>query len=126
VQLEKDQSKSRLWLYAAFGALFVIAVAIALNIYTIRSATKWFAFSHHYKAEVLAQPDVTGELKHTEWDGWGWAGQDTTVLSGIRPHRFLVNGSARTSPGKFNGIPCEVSLVDRMEKNWYAVSVLHR
>ena len=102
-------------------SLFLIAVAIAWNVYTIRTATRWFVWSHRYKAEVLAQPNATGELKHIEWDGWGWAGQDTTVYLVFDPTDSLSTASRNHRPGKFNGIPCEVPVVDRMEKNWYAV-----
>jgi hypothetical protein len=121
VQLEKNRSRSRLWLYAALGPLFVIAVAIAWNFYTIRSEARWFVWSQRYKAEVLAQPNATRELKHVEWDGWGWAGQDTTAYLVFDPTDSLSTAARNHRPGKFNGIPCEVPVIDRMERNWYAV-----
>jgi hypothetical protein len=112
----------RRWFYAALGgALFVIAVAIAWNFYAIRSAARWLAWSQHYQAEVLAQSSVSEELKHIQWDGWGWAGQDTTVYLVFDPTDSLLAAAREHRPGKFNGIPCEVPAVDRMEKNWYAV-----
>jgi len=79
---EKRGSKT-LWLLAigAFliAASLVITVAVAWNFYSIRTATKWFLWSQRYKSEVLAQSGgAAGELKHIEWDGWGWVG-DTTV-----------------------------------------------
>lgn len=41
---------------------------------------RWQVWSRSYKAEVLAQPNsAIEELKHIEWDGWGWAGMGTTV-----------------------------------------------
>jgi hypothetical protein len=48
-----------------------ISTALAWNSYTIRSNARWFARSHRYKAEVLAQPSVNGQLKHVDWDGRG-------------------------------------------------------
>jgi hypothetical protein len=120
-QLKTNLSKSRLWLYAALVLLFLVTVAIAWNLYTIRSAARWFVWSHRYKAEVLAEPNATGELKHIEWDGWGWAGQDTTVYLVFDPTDSLSTAWRNHRPGKFNGIPCEVPVVDRMEKSWYAV-----
>jgi len=53
-------------LYAALVSLFLIAVAIAWNFYTIRSGARWFVWSHRYKAEVLAQPNAVGatSLRH--------------------------------------------------------------
>jgi hypothetical protein len=118
---EKDRPKIRLWLRAAFAALFVIAAAIAWNFYAIRSAARWLAWSPRYKIEVLAQPTITGQLKHIEWDGWGWAGQDTTVYLVFDQTDSLSTAARNHHSGKFNGIPCEVPRVDRMEKNWYAV-----
>jgi hypothetical protein len=96
-------------------------VAIAWNFYAIRSEARWLVWAHRYKAEVLAQPSVTGELKHVEWDGWGWAAQDTTVYLVFDPTDSLSTAAREHRPGKFNGIPCEVPVVDRLEKNWYAV-----
>jgi hypothetical protein len=120
--LEKNRSGKRLWLYAALSAaLFVIGLATAWNFYAIRSAARWLAWSHHYKTEVLAQLSVTGEMKHIEWDGWGWVGQDTTVYLVFDPTNSLSKAAREHRPGKFNGIPCEVPAIDRMEKNWYAV-----
>lgn len=122
--LGKSRAKTRPSLRAAVGlgaVCFVLAVAITWNFYAIRSAAKWWGWSHRYKAEVLAQPDVTGELKHIEWDGWGWAGQDTTAYLVFDPTDSLSAAAQAHRPGKFNGIPCEVPDVDRMEKNWYAV-----
>jgi hypothetical protein len=121
LRLEKNRSRNKVPLYAAIGAFFVIAMAIAWNVYAIRSATRWFAWAHRYKAEVLAQGNATGELKHIEWDGWGWAGQDTTVYLVFDPTDSLSAAARNHRPGKFNGLPCEVPVVDRMERNWYVV-----
>jgi hypothetical protein len=61
-------------------ALILIAgLVISVGCQKSSDAAKWFARSHDYKSEVLAQPSSIGELRHIEWDGWGWAGQDTTV-----------------------------------------------
>jgi hypothetical protein len=39
------------------------------------NTARWMLWSRAYKAKVAAQPDsLKGELKHIEWDGWGWAG----------------------------------------------------
>jgi hypothetical protein len=124
---EESRSSKRLWLFAAIGALFVaaflvIAAAVAWNFYSIRTATKWFMWSQRYKSEVLAQPGRTaGELKHIEWDGWGWAGQDTTVYLVFDSTDSLSVAAANRAPGKFNGIPCEVAQVRQLESHWYTV-----
>jgi hypothetical protein len=70
----------------------------------------------------LAQPQPThGELKHVEWDGWGWGGQDTTVYLVFDPADLLSQAASSHHPGKYNGIPCEVFLVRRLESQWYTV-----
>lgn len=74
-------------IYAAIRKNLPIAVTVAtfwtvsalLFVFKIqvRSYTRWFLWSGRYKNKVLAQPaSVNGELKHIEWDGWGWGGQD--------------------------------------------------
>jgi hypothetical protein len=80
-------------------------------------------WSRDYKAEVLAQKDsARGELKHVEWDGSGFPGAgDTTVYLVFDPTDALSAAAKSHRPGKFNGIPCEVSLVHRLESHWYAV-----
>jgi hypothetical protein len=86
------------------------------------TSARWLARSQHYKAEVFALPNSTnGELKHIEWDGWGWGGQDTTVYLVFDPTDSLSQAASSHQPGKYNGIPCEVFLVRRLESHWYTV-----
>src|SRR5690349_2090964 len=83
-------------------------------------SARWLMWSRHYKAEVLAMPNPSnGELRHLEWDGWGWGGMDTTVYLVFDPTDSLsrVNGHS----GKYAGMPCEVALVKRLEEEWYTV-----
>ena len=88
----------------------------------VRTAARWLVWSHGYKAKVMAQPaSPNGELKHIEWDGWGWAGQDTTVFLVFDPTDSLSAAAKSRSPGKIKGIPCEVPLVRRLESRWYTV-----
>jgi len=111
----------RLW-YVAVAVLVVIAAFVLWNFQAVRTPIRWFAWSHYYKTQVLAQPpSSTAELKHIEWDGWGWAGQDTTVYLVFDPTDSLSAAAKRNQPGKFNGLPCEVVLVRRLENNWYIV-----
>lgn len=102
-------------------SFFVVTLAVAWNLYTVRSAVKWLALAHRYKADVLAQSNATGELKHIEWDGWGWAGQDTTVYLVFDPTDALSTASKNHVLGHFYGIPCEVVRVRKLEHRWYTV-----
>jgi hypothetical protein len=87
----------------------------------IRTNTRWFLWSKRYRAQVLATDAVNGELKHIEWDGWGFAGEDTTVYLVFDTSDSLLTGAENRSPGKFAGIPCKVPSVHRLEAHWYTV-----
>lgn len=87
-----------------------------------RWQARWFFHSAKYKAEVLAQaPEKNGALRHSEWDGWGWAGQDTTVYLVFDPDNSLAQAARVDRPGRYPGIPCEVPSVRRLASGWYTV-----
>jgi hypothetical protein len=122
-------SKSRrryLHQLTALTILLVISASFLLYDFkhplVIRSAARWMVWSHGYKKEVLAQPAAaSGDLKHIEWDGWGMFGQDTSVFLVFDPTDSLAMAAISRQPGKFNGLPCEVFLVRRLESHWYTV-----
>jgi hypothetical protein len=88
----------------------------------LRPAERWLLHSRAYKAEVLAQPSPqNGELRHIEWDGWGFAGLETNVYLVYDPSDSLLHAAKNHSPGKFTGIPCEVPTVRHLESRWYSV-----
>jgi hypothetical protein len=101
---------------------WIVSFGMARNHYSIRNAARWSLWSRRYKAEVLAQPEtVNGELKHVEWDGWGFTGAETNVYLVFDPTDSLSTAAKNHMSGKFNGIPCKVPLVSRLENRWYAV-----
>jgi hypothetical protein len=88
----------------------------------IRTAGRWLFQSGKYKAEIAAQPDpANGELKHVEWDVWGFAGAETEAYLVFDPDDSLRAAAERHSPGKYDGIPCKVPDVRRLEDRWYVV-----
>jgi len=87
----------------------------------IRSAARWLVRSNDFKEQVLAKSAANGELKHMEWDGWGMFGQDTNAFLVFDPSDALSAAAKSHQPGKFNGIPCEVHVVRRLESQWYTV-----
>ena len=100
------------------------AVSALLFLYDIqiRSFTRWLLWSGQYKSAVLAEPaSMNGDLKHIEWDRWGWAGQDFSVFLVFDPTDALSGPAKNGQWGKLNGIPCEVSHVRRMDSHWYIV-----
>ena len=102
---------------------WAISAILVMNYSAIRASARWLIWSHEYKSEVLAQPACSnGELKHIEWDGWGFSGAgDTTVYLVFDPTDALSAAARSHRPGKFGGLPCEVPLVRRLESHWYAV-----
>jgi hypothetical protein len=85
-------------------------------------SVRWLSRSDAYKAAVLAQPaPVPGQLKHIEWDGWGFLGQDTTVFLAFDPADALAPADGIERPGKLSGLPCPVFQVRRLESHWYTV-----
>jgi len=89
----------------------------------LRTTTRWLTHSQAYKEQVLTQSTpADGYLKHEEWDGWGGVGAgDTTVYLVSDPNDRLAAAAKAHLSGKFDGIPCPVVRVHRLEKSWYTV-----
>jgi hypothetical protein len=117
--------RSRQFLSTLLTLVAFIAVSGALlkNEGTLRPSIRWLLWSHRFKAEVMAQQNPSNaELKHIEWDGWGFPGAgDTTVYLVFDPTDSLAVAAKSHQPGKFHGIPCTVPRVSRLEGRWYAV-----
>lgn len=119
-----------LWIAVSLGILVLVSIALA-SAFLLGAISpqprpmqyaRWLFESGKYKREVLAQPaDSTQLLKHVEWDGWGWGGNDTTVYLVFDPKNALAHAASSGSAGKFPGIPCEVYRVRRLETHWYTV-----
>ena len=120
------RSRRKILLLLVAAVVCVAAFAVWWFVFETNSAlgtaARWIVRSRDYKARVLAQPDGgNGELKHVEWDGWGWAGQNTTVYLVFDPTDALAEAARSHQSGKYNGIPCEADLVRRLESHWYTV-----
>lgn len=118
--------KKRRWRLAVLSMLVVywaVSWGLFRNSRELRNTTRWLLWSKNYKTEVLAQPDLAnGALRHMEWDGWGFPGAGNTVVYLVfDPNDSLSTAARSNSPGKFSGIPCEVSRVRRLESHYYTV-----
>jgi hypothetical protein len=103
---------------AVLACIEIAAVPEVERYFPVRTTVRWFVWSNGYKAKVMAQPtSANGELKHIEWDGWGWAGMDTTVSLVFDPTDSLAAAAQSHSSGKFNGIPCEVFRVRHLRRH---------
>jgi hypothetical protein len=114
--------RNRLTLLSAFAAVWAVTAVVFVHHPQVRTAARWLVWSHDYKQKVLTQrAPANGEFRHTEWDGWGWGGEDTTVFLVFDPGDSLSSVASIHQPGKFDGIPCAVPEVSRLESQWYAV-----
>jgi Ca2+/Na+ antiporter len=88
----------------------------------IRTVVRWALWSGQFKNMLAQQSSLNGELKHVEWDGWGWAGMDTTVYLVFDPTDSLSMSAPPDQPRKSGGLRCAVADVTRLERDWYAVT----
>jgi hypothetical protein len=90
--------------------------------FAIRTTARWLVWSRDYKEKLLAQPALAnGDLRHVEWDSWGWGGSDTVVFLVFDPTDSLSAAALNHRSGKYAGIPCKVASVGRLEARWYTV-----
>ena len=101
---------------------WIVTLALFLNSQQLRWTARWLINSRDFKHRVVAQPNLEGELKHIEWDGYGFMGNDTVVYLVFDPSDALSTSAENKLSGKFNGIPCAVARVKRLESRWYAVT----
>jgi hypothetical protein len=118
----RRKGRQRLAILSMLAVYWLVSWSLVKNSADVRATSRWFLRSKDYKATVLAQPDSgNGEFRHIEWDGWGFAGADTNVYLVFDPSDSLSAAAKSHSPGKFSGIPCEVSRIRRLESQWYSV-----
>jgi len=100
----------------------LISILFLTNYTLIRDHVRWLFLSNVYKNRVLALPaPAKSELKHAEWDGWGFAGSDTTVFLAFDPTNSLVETVNMRPPVRSRALPCDVVRVRRLEDKWYAI-----
>ena len=122
VRLLFERGKRRLLICFALAAWLVVSTALVEHYSLSRDHLRWFFLSGAYKAKLMAQPvPAKQELRHIEWDGWGFAGMETTVFLVFDPTDSLSGVCGASPPIKARGVPCEVFRVRRLEKQWYAV-----
>jgi hypothetical protein len=126
---EKRRLRSILLLLVSVTSLLVLsALAIAWPLLygpdtsALQEKLSWAVSASSYKAKVLTSPPPpAGQLRHVEWDGWGWAGMDTYVYLVFDPDDSLFTASQRKTSDHLPGVPCAVWNVQRMEPHWYSV-----
>jgi Transposase len=64
----------------ALAVYGLVQTLLQMHYMLTRDPVRWAVLSGVYRARVLAQPvPANGQFRHVEWDGWGFAGADTTV-----------------------------------------------
>ena len=114
----------RVALVATCGLLLIAAVTVTweFDYLGLHSEARWLLHGDAYRAKVLSEPvGANGLLRHIEWDGWGFAGNDTTVYLAFDPADGLSQAARTAAPGKYPGLPCEVARVERLDQHWYKV-----
>ena len=104
-------------------AIVVAATAyfVHVNSDPIRFSGRWILWGRQYKAALFRQSSSAPGLLHVEWDGWGFAGNDTVVYAVYDPHDSLSVAADKHLSGQVPGVPCGVSSVYRLQKHWYSV-----
>ncbi len=105
----------RVGVLSGFALLSWVMVSCSV---AVRSETRWLAHSRQWKNAVLAEPINDAGMKAVVWDGWGGHAQNTFVYLVYSPDDAL----RQYSPEKLQGLPCPVSDVQRLEKQWYSVT----
>src|ERR1700686_3619953 len=79
--IRKKEALQLLSVISMLAVFWAVSAVLMRNQVAVRDTARWFRWSKGYKAQVLAQPgSASGELKHVEWDGWGFPGAGDTVV----------------------------------------------
>jgi hypothetical protein len=116
--------KKALMAVAVFGAFLIVTPVVVVNQGHIRPHLLWLIWSQRYKSEVLATAPGNGEFRHVEWDGDGWGDGVSGDWMGyvvFDPSDSLSAATKGSVPADYDGIPCKVILVRRLERQWYSV-----
>jgi hypothetical protein len=115
--------RRRVMATAGVLALIIIVAAFVWVYEPTRTGIRWLVESRDYKARVMAEAaPENGELRHAEWDMSGMVGMETAQYLVYDPKDSLAGAAASGEAGKFNGIPCKVPKLKRMESGWYVVT----
>ena len=108
----------------AILAVFIAAswLLITSNTTGLRERMRWIVYGTQAKSAVLALPNPPrGQLRHAEWDAWGFAGMDTSIYLVFDPANALQAASTHPAPIIAPALPCAVSSIEQLEPSWYSV-----
>ena len=106
--------------------LFFLGISVLMFFSTthLRPWARWLIASGRYTNLVLKQePDPQTGLRYIEWDGWGWAGTDTSVERVYDPTDTLAHEITYNPKGHFAEIAEKTQFVQRLGRGWYSLTL---
>lgn len=101
-----------------------ISVLMFLSTEHLCPWARWLVASRQYTSLVLKQqPDPQTGLRHAEWDGWGWAGMDTSVELVYDPTDTLGREIKDNPKGRFAELAEKTASVQRLGPGWYSLTL---
>jgi hypothetical protein len=117
----RRQLSARVVVLAVVLLLLGLAGAWTLS-FSMRTTVRWALSASRYKRQVLDLPQAAGgHLRHIEWDGWGFAGENTVAYLVFDPSDQLKSAGPTRRAGKLPGLPCDVYQVRQLDSSWYTV-----
>jgi hypothetical protein len=114
--------RRRVAIFFALAACVFVQTLVITHYMLVRDQVRWVLLSGAYQAGVLAQPAAANpDFRHVEWDGWGFAGSDTTEFLVFDPTDSLAEEVGAQPPVTARGLPCDVVRIRRLDSQWYAV-----
>jgi hypothetical protein len=111
-------------LFPAAAVFWAVSVSMFWSTESLRPWARWIVASDRYKNLVLQQrPDRGSGLRHIEWDGWGWAGMDTSVQLVYDPTDSLARELRLNPKGRFAEVAVRTAKAQRLGKNWYSLTL---
>jgi len=110
------------WMISTLPAYWVVTLLLVVNTNELQLHARWLFHSASYKAQLMSLPQRNkDELRHLEWEDWGWIGSHTTGYLVFDPSDTLSAAARHENSQKQIGLPCEVAGVQRLERQWYEV-----
>ena len=111
------------WVFAGLAFLGV-SILMFLSTQHLRPWARWLVASGKYTSFVMQQkPDPQTGLRYIEWDGWGWAGMDTSVDLVYDPTDTLAHEIQYNPKGRFAEVADKTAFVQRLGRGWYSVTL---
>lgn len=108
----------------AVAAFCAVTILMFWRTEGLRPWARWLVASERYKQAVLRQaPGRQSGLRHIEWDGWGWAGMDTSVELVYDPTDSLEQELKQNPKGRFADVAARTAKIERLGKGWYSVTL---